>query len=105
LVTFFLTTFDFFADVFFRATGFRFAAFFREAFVAGLRFLLAVFFAGIFDSCRSEKNAQLYIAAVDMEASKTGFFRRRRKREFAALGRLIGGARLAPETRFHARLS
>jgi hypothetical protein len=51
----------------------RLAAFFREAF-AILRFLLAGFLAGIFDSYRSEKNAQLYIAAGHMEVPKMGFF-------------------------------
>jgi hypothetical protein len=38
-----------------------------------VRFLLADFFARISYSCRSEKNAQLYIAAADMEGFKTGF--------------------------------
>jgi hypothetical protein len=44
---FFLVTLDFLAVVFFLPTTFFLAAFFREAF-AGLRFLLAGFFAGIF---------------------------------------------------------
>jgi len=43
---FFLVTLDFLAVVFFLPTTFFLATFFREAF-AGLRFLLAVFFAGI----------------------------------------------------------
>ena len=45
--TFFLLTFRFTRAVFLVMTGFLSAAFFREA-LAGLRFLLAVFFAGIF---------------------------------------------------------
>jgi len=44
---FFRVTLDFFAVVFFLPTDCRLAAFFPEAF-AGFRFLLAVFFAGIF---------------------------------------------------------
>ncbi|MDH4073054.1 MAG: hypothetical protein OEV41_08120, partial [Gammaproteobacteria bacterium] len=66
--TFFLLTFRFDPWDVFRVTGLRPAAFFREAF-AGARFLLAVFFAGIIFSCRSEKNAQLYIAVVHMEGA------------------------------------
>ena len=45
--TFFLVTFCFTPAVFLVMTGFLLAAFFRGA-LAGLRFLLAVFFAGIF---------------------------------------------------------
>jgi len=44
---FFLLTFRFRLAVFLEMTGFLLATFFREA-LAGLRFLLAVFFAGIF---------------------------------------------------------
>jgi len=73
---FFFVTLGFFPAVFFLADGLRFTAFFREA-LAGLRFLLAVFFAGIFNSYRSEKNAQLYIAYWFMEARISRFFCRR----------------------------
>ena len=45
--TFFLLTFRFTPAVFLAMTGFLLAAFFRRA-LASLRFLLAVFFAGIF---------------------------------------------------------
>ena len=58
---------------FFLAAALLFAAVFREPF-AGLRVLLAVFFAGIFYSYRIEKNAQLYIDLMDMEALKRPFF-------------------------------
>jgi hypothetical protein len=37
-------------------------------------FLLAAFFAGMFNSCRSEKNAELYIGCLDMEAQNSAFF-------------------------------
>jgi len=69
---FFLLTFRLFPEVFFLFAGLLLAAFFREA-LTGLRFLLGFFFAGIFCSYRSEKNAQLYIARVDMEALKKAF--------------------------------
>jgi len=39
-------------------------------------FLLAAFFARMFDSCRSEKNAELYIGCLDMEAQNPAFFPR-----------------------------
>ncbi|MCH8117119.1 MAG: hypothetical protein IIA78_03255 [Proteobacteria bacterium] len=80
---FFLLTF-FFA-IFFRATGrfLRAATFFRDTlrFLATFlrevatccRFLLAVFFAGISNSCRIEKRAGLYIACANMEAYFQGF--------------------------------
>lgn len=71
---FFLVTFDFLPVGFFLLTGVRLAAFFREV-LAGLRFLLALFFAGIVYSCRFEKNAQLYIDECDMEALKKTFSR------------------------------
>lgn len=70
--TFFLLTLDFLPAVFLLEPDFALAADFREAFT-GLRFLLAVFFAGISYSCRSEKNAQLYIASSDMEGLIIGF--------------------------------
>ena len=38
-------------------------------------FLLAAFFAGMFNSCRSEKNAELYIGCLNMEAQNSAFFR------------------------------
>jgi hypothetical protein len=87
-------TVDFFAAGFFRAAAFFVGAFFRDDFfvlnlrlfpeaflpAAGLRdaafflpvpacfcFLLAAFFAGMFHSCRSEKNAELYIACWNLE--------------------------------------
>jgi len=71
--TFFLLTLGFFPAVFFLATGLRFAAFFREAF-AGLRFLLAAFFAAISISFRSEKIAALYMGLDYMEGAKMPFF-------------------------------
>ena len=71
--TFFLLTVLFLVTGFFLVDGLLLAAFFREAF-AGLRFLLAVFFAGIVNSYRSEKNAQLYIACRHMEARISRFF-------------------------------
>jgi hypothetical protein len=94
---------DFFAVAGFdRATDFFFDAFFAEDFFvlipcflpavfllavdlrdaaaflpvpARFCFLLAAFFAGMFHSCRSEKNAELYIGCSDMEAQNTLFFR------------------------------
>ncbi len=72
--TFFLLTLRFLPTGFLEATDLDLAADFREAF-AGLRVLLAVFFAGISYSCRSEKNAQLYIACRDMEGLITGYSR------------------------------
>jgi hypothetical protein len=42
---------------------------------ARFRFLLAAFLAGMFHSCRSEKNAKLYIGCPDMEARNQGFRR------------------------------
>lgn len=71
---FFLVTLAFLPVVFFRETAFFEAAFLR-AVPAFLRFLLAVFFAGIFDSCRSEKNAGLYIGWGHMEAQFPGLGR------------------------------
>jgi hypothetical protein len=73
-VTFFLLTLLDFVAAFFLVEGLPLATFFREA-LAGLRFLLAVFFAGIFYSYRSEKNAQLYIGCADMEARISRFSR------------------------------
>ncbi len=90
LATFFLVTGRFLLDFFFRAATFllltlRFfatffldaaflaATFLREA-AAFLRFLLAVFFAGIPYSCRAEKRAGLYIACAHMEAHFSRFF-------------------------------
>jgi hypothetical protein len=54
-------------DAGFRAAAFRLAAFLFEA-VAFFRFLLAVFFAGIFNSCRTEKRPGLYMAWTRREA-------------------------------------
>ena len=101
---FFAAFFADFPDVagFFRAAGFFFDDFFPVAFLAlTLRFLpaaflpavdfrdadaflpvparfcflLAAFFAGMFHSCRSEKNAELYIGCPNMEADLSGIFR------------------------------
>jgi hypothetical protein len=41
---------------------------------ARLCFLLVAFFAGMFHSCRSEKNAELYIGCPNMEAQNAGVF-------------------------------
>jgi len=69
---FFLVTFDFLPAGFFLLIGLRLATFFREG-LAGFRFVLALFFAGISYSCRFEKNAALYIDDADMEAPKNTF--------------------------------
>jgi hypothetical protein len=50
----------------------RVAAFFLLAAVR-FRFLLAVVFAGMLDSCRSEKNAGLYRARLNLEARSGAF--------------------------------
>jgi hypothetical protein len=71
-LAFFLVTFAFLPVVFFRPTAFFGTAFLR-AVPAFLRFVLAFFFAGIVDSCRSEKNAGLYIGYADMEEQNYGF--------------------------------
>lgn len=71
---------DFFAlTLRFLAGAFLLAADFRDAVVflpppARFCFLLAAFFAGIFHSCRSEKNAELYIGCPNMEAHFDLFF-------------------------------
>lgn len=70
----FLLTFDFFPVDFFLDDDPRVAAFRRGA-DARARCLLVAFLAAIPDSCRSEKNAELYIACVYMEAQKQAFFR------------------------------
>ena len=75
----------FFAEDFFPLTlrflpaAFLLAVDFREAVVflpvpARFCFLLAAFFAGMFHSCRSEKNAELYIGCPNMEAYLNGIF-------------------------------
>jgi hypothetical protein len=64
---FFLVTLVFFPAAFIRDDDLRDAAFLRAA-AALVRFLLAAFLAGIIDSCRSEKNAGLYIDFDHMEA-------------------------------------
>ncbi|MDH3266762.1 MAG: hypothetical protein OEM25_07340, partial [Gammaproteobacteria bacterium] len=46
----------------------RFAAVFLRETVAFFRFLLAAFFAGIWNSCRIQKRAGLYMAYGCMEA-------------------------------------
>ena len=73
------------------------AAFFRED-LAALRFLLAVFFAGISTSCRFEKNAQLYIACTDMEARISRFFARLIWPSAGHPDSRIGDREMAPET-------
>jgi hypothetical protein len=70
---FFLVTLAFFPDGFFLDGDLRDAAFLRGA--ADLaRFLVEAFLAAILCSCRSEKNAGLYIDCSYMEARKQGFF-------------------------------
>ncbi|MEQ9562478.1 MAG: hypothetical protein RLN69_08160 [Woeseiaceae bacterium] len=70
---FFLLTLDFFPDGFFLDDDLLDAAFLREA-ADVARFLVEAFLAAIFCSCRSEKNAGLYIDCRYMEARKQGFF-------------------------------
>ena len=78
---FFLDAFfagDFFAlTLRFLPAAFLLAVDFRDAVVflpvpARFCFLLAAFFAGMFHSCRSEKNAELYIGCPNMEAYLNG---------------------------------
>jgi hypothetical protein len=71
---FFLVTLRFVPVAFLPADVLRDAALFLPP-PAALRLLLAAFFAGIIDSCRSEKNAELYIAGPNMEAYFQPFFR------------------------------
>jgi hypothetical protein len=97
--TFFLVTLRFFAVVFFRADVLLLATFFREAFLA-LLFLLADFFAGILTSCRSEKNAQLYIACIDMEARISRFLSAILGAGIGRPERRPGGWLTAPEAPF-----
>jgi hypothetical protein len=86
----FLRTVDFFFDAFFAGdffvltlcflpAAFLLAVDFRDAVVflpvpARFCFLLAAFFAAMFHSCRSEKNAELYIGCPNMEAYLSGIF-------------------------------
>ena len=72
VATFLVLTLRFFAT-FFLDAAFLAATFLREA-AAFLRFLLAVFFAGIPYSYRAEKRAGLYIACARMEANFSRFF-------------------------------
>jgi hypothetical protein len=71
---------DFFAlTLRFLPAAFLLAVDFRDAVVflpvpARLCFLLAAFFAAMFHSCRSEKNAELYIGCPNMEAYLNGIF-------------------------------
>jgi hypothetical protein len=77
LVAFFFATFlragaflrlaAFFLATFFLVVAFLLVTFLRDA-VVFFRFLLAVFLAGIFDSCRGKKRPGLYIAGGRMEA-------------------------------------
>jgi hypothetical protein len=87
----FLRGTDFFFDAFFfedffaltlrfLPAAFLLAVAFREAVVflplpARFGFLLAAFFAGMLHSCRSEKNAELYIGCPNMEAQFHAIFR------------------------------
>ena len=63
-----------FPEAFLPAVGLRDAAFFLPV-PACFCFLLAAFFAGMFHSCRSEKNAELYIACTNMEPYFSAVFR------------------------------
>ena len=71
---FFVLNLRLFLEVFLPAAGLRDAAFFLPV-PACFCFLLAAFFAGMFHSCRSEKNAELYIACPNMEPHFSGVFR------------------------------
>jgi hypothetical protein len=64
---FFALTLRFLPAAFLRAVDFRDAVVFLPV-PARFCFLLAAFFAGMFHSCRSEKNAELYIGCPNMEA-------------------------------------
>ncbi len=68
-----LLTLRFVPEVFLLAPGFR-EALFVLLVPARLAFLLAAFLAGMVGSCRSEKNAELYIGCLDMEALISGYF-------------------------------
>jgi len=70
-VAFFALTLRFLPAVFLPAADFRDAVAFLPV-PARFRFLLAAFFAGMFHSCRSEKNAELYIGCPNMEAYLNG---------------------------------
>jgi hypothetical protein len=70
---FFALTLRFLAVAFLPAVDFRDAVVFLPV-PARFCFLLAAFFAGMFHSCRSEKNAELYIGCPNMEACSDGFF-------------------------------
>ncbi|HEX7719547.1 MAG TPA: hypothetical protein VF389_07065, partial [Woeseiaceae bacterium] len=75
---FVLLTLRFVPEVFLLAAGLREELLFREEPLdedllgllvpARFAFLLAAFLAGMVSSCRSEKNAELYIGCQDMEA-------------------------------------
>lgn len=68
---FFALTLRFLPAVFLLAVDFRDAVVFLPV-PARFCFLLAAFFAGMFHSCRSEKNAELYIGCPNMEAYLDG---------------------------------
>ena len=83
--TFLAEDFDLVLLTFLLAPGLRVELFLREGLLregllgllvpARLTFFVAAFLAGIFGSCRSEKNAELYIGCVDMEALNVRAFR------------------------------
>jgi hypothetical protein len=103
LATFFFAVFflvaRFFVTAFFLVTlrllaaflraGFFFAVTFLRVALAFWRFLLAAFFAGIFDSCRIEKRRGLYMASSRMEAHFLADFR-------GDSGRTSGGGQPVP---------
>ncbi len=68
-----LLTLRFVPEVFLLAPGLR-AALFGLLVPVRFAFLLAAFLAGMVGSCRSEKNAELYIGCLDMEALISGYF-------------------------------
>jgi hypothetical protein len=70
---FVLLTLRFVPEVFLLAPGLR-EALLGLPVPARFAFLLADFLAGMVGSCRSEKNAELYIGCLDMEALISGYF-------------------------------
>ncbi len=100
----FFVTLRLFPAVFFLADGLRFAAFFREA-LAGLRFLLAVFFAGILNSCRPRKTRNYTLLAGTWKHEFRGFFGGDFRSGRAGLQRRFSGTRRALEVPLSAALS
>jgi hypothetical protein len=115
---FFFVTMRFLPGGFFLVTGLRFAAFLREAF-AGLRFVLAVFFAGISKSSGPRKTRNYTLLPSTWKGHKSVFFqssirdrkRGRRSPLFRAAGQEIrafeailsfcGDNRFMPEIPLH----